>query len=39
MTGMELHAQLVEKLPHLAGIMIFLTGGAFTPAGERSSTP
>jgi two-component system, cell cycle sensor histidine kinase and response regulator CckA len=34
MTGMELHAQLGEKLPHLVESIIFLTGGAFTPAGR-----
>jgi PAS domain S-box-containing protein len=32
MTGMELHAQLREKLPHLLESIIFVTGGAFTPA-------
>jgi PAS domain S-box-containing protein len=34
MTGMELHAQLAEKLPHVVESIIFLTGGAFTPAGR-----
>jgi PAS domain S-box-containing protein len=32
MTGMELHARITEKLPHLVESMIFITGGAFTPA-------
>ena len=32
MTGMELHAQLAEIAPGLAERMIFMTGGAFTPA-------
>jgi CheY-like chemotaxis protein len=34
MTGMELHAQLGDKLPHLLETMIFVTGGAFTPAAQ-----
>jgi len=32
MTGMELHAKITENLPHLVESMIFITGGAFTPA-------
>jgi PAS domain S-box-containing protein len=32
MTGMELHAKIVEQLPHLVESMIFITGGAFTPS-------
>jgi PAS domain S-box-containing protein len=35
MTGMELHAQLEEKLPHLLRSMVFITGGAFTPSGRN----
>ncbi len=31
MTGMELHARVVELVPELAAHTIFLTGGAFTP--------
>jgi PAS domain S-box-containing protein len=31
MTGMELHAKLVETSPALAVRMVFMTGGAFTP--------
>ena len=34
MTGMELHAQLGEKLPHLLQSIVFITGGAFTPSGK-----
>jgi PAS domain S-box-containing protein len=30
-TGMELHARLAAEAPALAGRMLFLTGGAFTP--------
>jgi len=32
MTGMELHAYLCEEHPELAARMVFMTGGAFTPA-------
>jgi FixJ family two-component response regulator len=35
MTGMELHAQLSEKLPHLLRSIVFVTGGAFTPSGKN----
>ncbi|HET8540214.1 MAG TPA: PAS domain S-box protein [Anaeromyxobacter sp.] len=31
MTGMELHARLAREAPALAGLLVFLTGGAFTP--------
>jgi two-component system, cell cycle sensor histidine kinase and response regulator CckA len=34
MTGMELHAQLKDKLPHLLRSIVFITGGAFTPSGR-----
>ena len=35
MTGMDLHAELVGRAPHLASRMIFMTGGAFTPRGHE----
>jgi CheY-like chemotaxis protein len=35
MTGMELHARLVELEPRLAARTVFLTGGAFTPAARE----
>jgi PAS domain S-box-containing protein len=35
MSGMELHAELLEMDPGLAARMIFLTSGAFTPAAQR----
>ena len=31
MTGMELHARLLQTAPDLAARMIFMTGGAFSP--------
>ncbi|WP_306818903.1 hybrid sensor histidine kinase/response regulator [Archangium lipolyticum] len=31
MSGMELHQELERRSPELAGRMVFLTGGAFTP--------
>jgi len=31
MTGMDLHAAVVEKRPEIAERFVFLTGGAFTP--------
>jgi CheY-like chemotaxis protein len=34
MTGMEFHAELSRRMPHRAGRVIFVTGGAFT-AGAR----
>ena len=34
MTGVELHAELQRLDPALAGRMVFLTGGAFTPATQ-----
>jgi len=34
MTGMELHAALSESSPEQARRMVFLTGGAFTPAAR-----
>ncbi|MBL9015456.1 MAG: response regulator [Myxococcales bacterium] len=35
MSGMELHAQLAACAPDLAARMIFLTGGAFSPAAKQ----
>ncbi|HEY6003998.1 MAG TPA: PAS domain S-box protein [Anaeromyxobacter sp.] len=35
MTGMELHAALAATLPDVAARMVFLTGGAFTPAARE----
>jgi PAS domain S-box-containing protein len=35
MTGMELHAWLVARRPELASRVVFVTGGAFTPAAEE----
>jgi CheY-like chemotaxis protein len=34
-TGMDLHARLGTIAPQLARRMIFVTGGAFTPAAEE----
>jgi two-component system, cell cycle sensor histidine kinase and response regulator CckA len=34
MTGMDLHAALQETVPGQAARMVFLTGGAFTPAAR-----
>jgi PAS domain S-box-containing protein len=34
MTGMELHAQLASRAPEVAKRVVFLTGGAFTPAAQ-----
>ena len=34
MTGMELYEELVRVAPSQAGRMLFLTGGAFTPAAR-----
>jgi DNA-binding NarL/FixJ family response regulator len=34
LTGMELHADLVTSAPAVAGRMVFVTGGAFTPAAR-----
>jgi CheY-like chemotaxis protein len=31
MTGMDLHAELLRAVPEQAALMVFLTGGAFTP--------
>jgi CheY-like chemotaxis protein len=31
MTGMDLYAELLRRLPNQASRMVFLTGGAFTP--------
>jgi nitrogen-specific signal transduction histidine kinase/CheY-like chemotaxis protein len=31
MTGMDLHAELLQAVPEQASRMVFLTGGAFTP--------
>ena len=35
MTGMEFHAELIQKSPEQAERTIFLTGGEFTPAARR----
>ena len=35
MTGMDLHRELTRVAPEQAARMIFLTGGAFTPAAQR----
>ncbi len=35
LTGMELHAQLLELAPDQADRMIFVTGGAFTETAQR----
>ncbi|MHB1096727.1 MAG: PAS domain S-box protein [Gemmatimonadaceae bacterium] len=35
MTGEELHAELLRVAPDQAARMIFLTGGAFTPASQK----
>jgi PAS domain S-box-containing protein len=34
MTGMELHAVLARERPDMAARMVFITGGAFTPAAR-----
>ncbi len=34
MTGMDLHAALVTERPELAARMVFISGGAFTPAAR-----
>lgn len=34
LTGMELHEKLSEKAPGVARRMVFVTGGAFTPAAR-----
>jgi ligand-binding sensor domain-containing protein/signal transduction histidine kinase/CheY-like chemotaxis protein len=34
LTGMDLHAQLSQAVPEVALRMVFLTGGAFTPAAR-----
>lgn len=43
MSGMELHEQVVLRFPEVAATMVFLSGGAFTPAGaaflERVTNP
>jgi CheY-like chemotaxis protein len=43
MTGMELHAQLETTQPERAARMVFVTGGAYTPAAmsflERVPNP
>jgi ligand-binding sensor domain-containing protein/signal transduction histidine kinase/CheY-like chemotaxis protein len=43
MTGMELHAQLATAVPETARRMVFVTGGAYTPAAmsflERVPNP
>ena len=43
MTGMELHAHLMETAPEQARRMVFITGGAYTPAArsflEQVSNP
>jgi CheY-like chemotaxis protein len=35
MTGMELHGELSVRAPEVVARMMFLTGGAFTPAARR----
>ncbi|HYH97362.1 two-component regulator propeller domain-containing protein [Hyalangium sp.] len=35
MTGMDLHAQLQETAPEQARRMVFITGGAYTPAAKE----
>ena len=35
MTGMDLHAELIQIAPELAANMVFLTGGAFTPKARE----
>jgi CheY-like chemotaxis protein len=35
MTGMDLHAELVAKHPALSRRVVFMTGGAFTPAARE----
>jgi PAS domain S-box-containing protein len=35
MSGMELHAWLAERDPALAGQVVFITGGAFTPGAAE----
>nr|MBA3455876.1 response regulator [Deltaproteobacteria bacterium] len=35
MTGMELHRELMRVGPRMAGRMIFMTGGAFTPEARE----
>jgi PAS domain S-box-containing protein len=35
MTGMDLHRELAREQPHLVEKMIFMTGGAFTPAARE----
>jgi len=34
-TGMDIHAALSKDLPELAHRMVFVTGGAFTPAAQH----
>jgi PAS domain S-box-containing protein len=34
MTGIQLHAVLARELPELAGQLVFMTGGAFTPGAR-----
>jgi signal transduction histidine kinase len=35
MTGMDLHAELLRTFPSLAERLVFMTGGAFTPAARE----
>jgi PAS domain S-box-containing protein len=35
LTGMDVHSALMELSPEQAARMVFLTGGAFTPAAQR----
>jgi len=35
MTGMDLHAELLRREPALAERLVFMTGGAFTPAARE----
>jgi CheY-like chemotaxis protein len=34
MSGMEFYAELTRRMPHLAGRVIFVSGGAFTPGAK-----
>ncbi|MEX0824496.1 MAG: ATP-binding protein, partial [Woeseia sp.] len=34
MSGMELFAELTRQFPHLAGRVVFISGGAFTPEAQ-----
>ena len=34
MSGMDLHAELQRRAPHLAGRLVFMTGGAYTQEAQ-----